>query len=98
MNAPEPERKLSRSEIYFKKTGAWLDKIGIPASTFIDKIYQRWLTPINEQSHDWLDDADWAKIQQEPLRARLLLNAIAIVFLVLLVWAAFAKVDEVARG
>lgn len=86
------------TELYFKKIAVWLDRIGIPASVHIDKIYQRWLAPINEQTHDWLDDADWARVQQEPLRARLLLKAIAIIFLVLLLWSAFANVDEVARG
>lgn len=98
MNAPLPEKPLSKSEVYFKKVGQWLDKIGVPASAYIDKIYQRWLAPINEQSHDWLSDADWARVQQEPLRARLLLNATAIIFVILLLWAAVAKVDEVARG
>lgn len=88
----------SRSEEYFKKLGVWLEKIGIPASAFIDKIYQRWLAPINEQTHDWLDDADWAQVQQEPLRTRALLHGVALAFFVLLFWAAFAKVDEVARG
>jgi adhesin transport system membrane fusion protein len=96
--ATKTAAEVTSSEFYFKKVGRWLDKIGVPASTFIDKIYQRWLAPIHEQSHDWLDDADWARVQQEPLRARLLLNAIAIIFLILLLWAAFAKVDEVARG
>lgn len=98
MSAQIPDKKISGFELYFKKVGQWLDKIGVPASTYIDKIYQRWLVPINEQSHDWLSDADWARVQQEPLRARLLLNAIAIVFLILLLWASVAKVDEVARG
>ena len=98
MNAPLPEKQFTRSELYFKKVGQWLDKMGVPASTYIDKVYQRWLAPINEQSHDWLSDADWARVQQEPLRARMLLNATAIVFLILLLWAAVAKIDEVARG
>jgi membrane fusion protein, adhesin transport system len=98
MNAPLPEKQVTKSELYFKKAGQWLDKIGVPASAYIDKVYQRWLSPINEQSHDWLSDADWARVQQEPLRARMLLNATAIVFLILLLWAAIAKVDEVARG
>jgi len=98
MNESRMEKELSSSARWFEKIGQWLEKIGIPASVYIDKIYQRWLAPINTQTHDWLDDADWARVQQEPLRARLLLNAIAIVLLVLLVWAAIAKVDEVARG
>lgn len=88
----------SRTELAFKKMGAWLDRIGVPASAHIDKIYQRWLAPIQEQNHDWLDDADWARIQQEPLRARLLLRGVVLAFLVLLIWSAFANVDEVARG
>ena len=88
----------SRSQTYFHNVGQWLEKIGIPASAVIDRIYQRWLAPINEQNRDWIDDADWAQVQQEPLRARALLHGIAIVLLILLVWAAFAKVDEVARG
>lgn len=91
-------RPPSRTELAFKKLGAWLDKIGVPASAHIDKIYQRWLAPIQEQNHDWLDDADWARVQQEPLRASLLLRGIAMAFLLLLLWSAFAKVDEVARG
>lgn len=89
---------MSSFQAAFQKIGVWLDKIGIPASAFIDGIYKRWLEPINEQHRDWVDDADWAQVQQEPLRTRLLLNSIAIVLLLLLLWAAFAKVDEVARG
>ncbi|RYZ84101.1 MAG: biotin/lipoyl-binding protein, partial [Moraxellaceae bacterium] len=87
-----------RTQEYFEKFGRWLEKIGIPASAFIDKVYKRWLAPINEQTHDWLDDADWARVQQEPLRARALLHCIAISLLLLLLWSAFAEVDEVARG
>jgi len=102
VNVPPSEgqlvKPLSRTERAFKKLGAWLDKIGIPASAHIDNIYQRWLAPIHEQNHDWLDDADWARVQQEPLRASLLLRGIAVVFLLLLLWSAFARVDEVARG
>lgn len=88
----------SRAQEFFHKLGEWLTKLGAPVSAIVDKIFQRWLTPIHEQTHDWIDDADWARVQQEPLRARLLLNAIAIVLLTLLLWAAIAKVDEVARG
>jgi membrane fusion protein, adhesin transport system len=90
--------KPSRTEYYFYKVGLWLEKISAPANVFIDKIYQRWLAPLNEQKQDWLDDADWAQVQQEPARARALLNGIALALFILLLWAAVAKVDEVARG
>lgn len=82
----------------FERIGQWLDKLGIPASRYIDKLYMRWLDPIHEQPNDWVVDADWARLQQEPVRARLLLRAIALILLLLLLWAAFAEVDEVARG
>lgn len=57
------------------------------------------LTPTDEPGHlDWAGDADWARLQQEPLRARSLLRLAAVVLLVLVIWAAFAKIDEVTRG
>jgi len=47
---------------------------------------------------DWAADADWAQLQQEPLRARRLLRWSALLVLVLLLWASVAKVDQVTRG
>ncbi|MDI3513047.1 MAG: rane fusion protein adhesin transport system [Rhodocyclaceae bacterium] len=51
-----------------------------------------------QENLDWAGDADWARLEQEPLRARMLLRVGFVVLLVLLVWAAFAEVDEVSRG
>ena len=57
------------------------------------------LTPIEEKDHlDWAGDADWARLQQEPLRARQLLRLAAGALLIMLLWAAFASIDEVTRG
>ena len=57
------------------------------------------LTPTDEKDHlDWAGDADWARLQQEPLRARQLLRLAAGALLLLLIWAAFASIDEVTRG
>ena len=49
-------------------------------------------------SLDWAGDADWAQLQQEPLRARRLLRWCVVVVALLIVWSAQAKVDQVARG
>lgn len=49
-------------------------------------------------SLDWAADADWAQLQQEPLRARRLLRWSAVLVLVLVLWASVAKVDQVTRG
>lgn len=47
---------------------------------------------------NWARDAEWAQIQQEPVRARAMLYLMCLTSLVLLVWSAFAPLDEVARG
>lgn len=46
----------------------------------------------------WADNADWLRTSQKPLRARALLYGILSTLVVLLVWAAFAELDEVTRG
>lgn len=49
-------------------------------------------------SSDWVTEAEWAKINQQPLRARALLYSIIFTFIALLIWAALAPLDEIARG
>ena len=49
-------------------------------------------------SKDWVTEAEWARIAQSPLSARRLLYAIALAVVLLLVWAGFAPLDEIARG
>jgi adhesin transport system membrane fusion protein len=57
------------------------------------------LTPTDQkETLDWAGDADWARLQQEPLRARSLLRLAAGALVLLVVWAAFAHIDEVTRG
>ncbi|WP_334155161.1 HlyD family type I secretion periplasmic adaptor subunit [Tepidimonas sp.] len=53
---------------------------------------------IDRESLDWATDADWAQLQQEPLRARYLVRIAAVVVALMIVWAAFAEIDEVTRG
>ena len=89
---------VSRDKMWFERIGRWLDKLGLPATRYIDKAYARWLDPLHEQPKDWVTDSDWAKLQQEPVRARALLRVIALIIFLLILWAAFAQLDEVARG
>jgi adhesin transport system membrane fusion protein len=92
-SAPLPTYKTR-----FENLGRWLDKFGVPASKIIDRAYMRWLDPLHGQAKDWVTDSDWARLQQEPIKARLLVRTMASIVLLLLVWAAFAPLDEVARG
>lgn len=53
---------------------------------------------VREERLDWAGDADWAILQQEPLRARSILWLTLVLVVVLLVWAGQAEIDEVTRG
>ncbi len=57
-----------------------------------------WLPPSPDGERDWASDADWARLDQQPLRARALLRWAALVVVALVVWAAYAKIDEVTKG
>jgi adhesin transport system membrane fusion protein len=65
----------------------------------LDRLFDRWApSGGHEDTLPWRADADWAMLQQEPLRARALLKAGALALVALLVWAGFAQIDEVTRG
>lgn len=50
------------------------------------------------QREDWSMDVDWARHDQEPLRARTLLYVGCLIVFVALVWSAYAELEEVTRG
>jgi len=82
----------------FEGTGSLIQRANKASDKTFGPLIKR-LTPIEEPEHlDWAGDADWARLQQEPLRARSLLRLAALVLLVLVVWAAFAQIDEVTHG
>lgn len=47
---------------------------------------------------DYISSADWAIVEQNPRRARLLVWGVLVLLLVLILWAAMADLDEVTRG
>ena len=72
----------------FEGTGSLIQRANKASDKTFGPLIKR-LTPIEEPEHlDWAGDADWARLQQEPLRARSLLRLAALVLLVLVVWAA----------
>jgi membrane fusion protein, adhesin transport system len=88
------------SEGLFKQLGAfneflkgqtWLTK---PIYYVVDKV-------VPTQTRDdlaWSDEADLAILEQAPLKAKKLLYGILAIMCISLIWAYFAKVDEVTRG
>lgn len=51
-----------------------------------------------KELQDFVADADTALLQQDPLRARSIMKSVVLIFLVLVLWAAYAQVDEITRG
>lgn len=46
----------------------------------------------------WMEEAELALLEQEPLRAKKLLYWVALLLIVFVIWAHFTKIDEVTRG
>lgn len=67
-------------------------------SRFIDSLLEKNVPQPPDGKQDWDADADWARLEQEPLRARAILRWGSYVFAALLIWASFAEIDEVTRG
>jgi len=66
---------------------------------WVDRLFIYWIPPARADDEvDWVQDADWARLKQEPLRARFLLRWLLLLLVVFLLWAAIAQVDEVTRG
>ena len=76
---------------HFLKSQAWLTK---PIYYFLD----RWTPTETKEDLHWDDEADLEILEQTPVKAKLLLYTIAAILGVFIIWAWFAKVDEVTRG
>ena len=81
---------LGRMHNFFHSR-AWLTK---PVHNLLEK----WAPTKTHEDQAWEDEAEDELLEQAPLRAKKILYWVAIVLLVLLVWAAITKVDEVTRG
>lgn len=82
----------------FERLGEFIKSSGEKGRGYVDMIFKRWIPLEEEEPADWIGDADWARIQQEPIRARALLKIFGISLILLLLWAAVAPLDEVTRG
>lgn len=76
-------RILNKQTWLIRPVNYWLDR-AVPTET--------------REDLQWQDEADLAIQEQTPVKAKMLLYAITGVLFTLILWAAFAKVDEVTRG
>ena len=83
----------------FEQVGKAAVRMSPTKGSFFDRLFDRLLPSMpTNQELDWSGEADWARMQQEPLRARGLLWIVSLAVVLLLVWSGFAELDEVARG
>ena len=77
----------------------WLEAIRVRIQPRIDSWLSRMAVAEKEREQQgFAADTDYAILQQEPLRAKVLLNTIGIAFAIALMWAAVSQIDEVTRG
>lgn len=88
----------TRTKEGFERLGRFIKSSGEKGRRYVDMFFQRWIPLEEEKPLDWVGDADWAQLQQEPVRARALLKIFGITLALLLLWAAVAPLDEVTRG
>ncbi|MCL2161601.1 MAG: HlyD family type I secretion periplasmic adaptor subunit [Betaproteobacteria bacterium] len=82
-----------------RKAFEQLGRMKAPGRSLFERFFDRLLPALPDSRQlDWGDEADWARLQQEPIRARWLLRIVVVVVISLLTWAALAEIDEVARG
>lgn len=75
-----------------------LERIRRPLRSLADRLLPGWREDPDRPEPDFVRDADYFIIQQEPLRARVLSKSIGVVLAVAILWAAVAQVDEITRG
>lgn len=80
----------------FHGIGRGSDRVGRRTERWLNRLLGRWLEVPDKRG--WELDDEWARVQQEPIRARALLWMVFLAFGALFVWAGFAPIDEVARG
>ena len=81
----------------FEAIGRFSETGGKPFRPFMDRLFSRRVTSAH-LNRDWASDADWARMQQDPIRARAFLYGVLLTVVALLVWSYFAAIDEVTRG
>ena len=82
-----------------KRVIDWLEAVRMRIQPRIDSGLERLAVAEKEREQQGFQaDTDFAILQQEPLRARILLKTIGIAFAIALMWSAVSQVDEVTRG
>jgi membrane fusion protein, adhesin transport system len=75
-----------------------LDAVRERVQPWVDRLLAGWKEDPDAPEPDFMQDADYVMIHQEPLRARVLVKTLVVTFALFVMWMAVAEVDEIARG
>lgn len=75
-----------------------LDSIRARLQPLLDKWLASWKGDPVARDSDFVQDADYFMIHQEPLRARILVKTILISMALFIMWTAVALIDEITKG
>ena len=64
----------------------------------LDAIFARWMMPPEIDADGWRRDIELGVAQQQRLSGRVLIYGVGLTVTLLLLWSAFAEIDEVTRG
>jgi len=88
----------NRDEKLFAKMAALVKGASSTIGATFSPLLKRFTPTDGQEKLNWAGDADWALLQQEPLRARRLLRLAAGALVLMVIWATFAQLDEITRG
>lgn len=89
---------LNRIKAGLQRIHVWLEWLRVRLQPKTVDWLSRLKGDPHQTEHDFVRDADSFMIQQEPLRARLLMRIFLVVVLLFILWAALARIDEITRG
>jgi adhesin transport system membrane fusion protein len=75
-----------------------MEAIRVRVDKHLDPFFQRWKADEKLPEQDFMGDADRVIIEQEPIRARILMRALFAAVIIFFVWAGLVNIDEVTRG
>jgi adhesin transport system membrane fusion protein len=90
-----PKEKTAPNDQQSPKISNWKTK----ASTLFDRVFSA--LDLGDDEGDlisWEKDADRAHVEQNPIRSRFIFYTLCVVIFILIIWSAFAEIDQVTKG
>lgn len=91
------DRQKTLEQTAFEQV-AKLSDVGAVGEKSVDQAFRPLLNQFNQSGKYGHSAAEMARLQQQELRARGIIFAVAVTVIALLIWAAFASLEQIARG